>query len=139
MNQKIDEEITLAKAMETVGIDASNARERAAEVRRNAKQWLDRVPAPAKLKNFVLHFVNATTDLDIPVMDLAILVGAVAYVVLPFDLIPDLIPLLGWGDDATVVALALKTLRKQWKRASGKGEGVVIDPASGTPPHSSSP
>ncbi|MFN8544633.1 MAG: DUF1232 domain-containing protein [Candidatus Binatia bacterium] len=36
----------------------------------------------------------------------AMLVGAVAYVVVPFDLLPDTIPLLGEVDDVVVLAAA---------------------------------
>jgi uncharacterized membrane protein YkvA (DUF1232 family) len=132
----MSDKITLAKAMEKVGIDSKNARERAAGVRRNAKKWLDRAPAPTGLKNFVLQFVNAATDMDIPAVDLAIVVAAVAYVIMPLDFIPDFIPLLGWGDDATIAAIALKTLQRHWKRSSVPGhqdDAVVIETTSRTP------
>jgi uncharacterized membrane protein YkvA (DUF1232 family) len=36
------------------------------------------------------------------------LVGALAYFVLPFDFVPDLLPLLGFADDAAVLATALR-------------------------------
>jgi uncharacterized membrane protein YkvA (DUF1232 family) len=36
------------------------------------------------------------------------LVGALAYFVLPFDFVPDLLPLLGFTDDAAVLATALR-------------------------------
>jgi uncharacterized membrane protein YkvA (DUF1232 family) len=36
------------------------------------------------------------------------LVGALAYFVLPTDAVPDLLPLLGYGDDALVLVTALK-------------------------------
>ena len=39
-----------------------------------------------------------------------LLVGVVAYLAFPFDLIPDFIPVLGQLDDALVVALALRAL-----------------------------
>jgi uncharacterized membrane protein YkvA (DUF1232 family) len=38
----------------------------------------------------------------------AALVGALAYFVLPFDAIPDMMPLLGFADDAAVLATALR-------------------------------
>jgi uncharacterized membrane protein YkvA (DUF1232 family) len=40
----------------------------------------------------------------------ATLVGALAYFVLPIDVIPDALPLMGFTDDAAVLALALKTV-----------------------------
>lgn len=39
-----------------------------------------------------------------------LLLGLVAYVALPFDLIPDFIPVVGQLDDALVVALVLRSL-----------------------------
>jgi uncharacterized membrane protein YkvA (DUF1232 family) len=38
----------------------------------------------------------------------AALVGALAYFVLPFDVIPDMMPVLGFTDDAAVLATAIK-------------------------------
>jgi uncharacterized membrane protein YkvA (DUF1232 family) len=38
----------------------------------------------------------------------AALIGALAYFVLPFDVIPDMLPVLGFTDDAAVLATALK-------------------------------
>jgi uncharacterized membrane protein YkvA (DUF1232 family) len=36
------------------------------------------------------------------------LIGALAYFVLPIDAIPDILPAIGFGDDAAVLATALK-------------------------------
>ena len=38
----------------------------------------------------------------------AALAGAIAYFVLPFDFIPDMLPVLGFTDDAAVLATAIK-------------------------------
>jgi uncharacterized membrane protein YkvA (DUF1232 family) len=38
----------------------------------------------------------------------AALLGAVAYFILPFDFVPDMLPLLGFTDDAAVLATALR-------------------------------
>ncbi len=50
------------------------------------------------------------TDKATPLRAKAILAAAVAYFVLPFDFIPDLIPGLGFTDDFAVITIALKTL-----------------------------
>jgi uncharacterized membrane protein YkvA (DUF1232 family) len=36
------------------------------------------------------------------------LIGALAYFVLPADAVPDILPVLGYADDATVVAATLR-------------------------------
>lgn len=36
-----------------------------------------------------------------------ILLGAIAYFVMPFDAIPDILPLIGFSDDAAVIAAAI--------------------------------
>jgi len=41
---------------------------------------------------------------------------AIAYVIFPFDLIPDFIPVLGWLDDAAVIFLLFKALHKETQR-----------------------
>ncbi len=38
----------------------------------------------------------------------ATLLGAIAYFVLPFDFVPDVMPLLGFTDDAAVLAAAIR-------------------------------
>jgi uncharacterized membrane protein YkvA (DUF1232 family) len=38
----------------------------------------------------------------------AALLGAIAYFILPFDFVPDILPILGYGDDAAILATALR-------------------------------
>ena len=47
-------------------------------------------------------------DRQTPLQVKAVLVGAIAYFVLPTDLIPDYIPVIGYTDDAAVLATAIK-------------------------------
>lgn len=42
----------------------------------------------------------------------AILMGALAYFVLPFDAVPDFLALFGFADDAAVIYAAVKTVAK---------------------------
>lgn len=42
--------------------------------------------------------------------------GALAYVVLPTDLVPDFIPMLGWVDDAMVLKLVMDSAKGEIKR-----------------------
>jgi len=43
----------------------------------------------------------------------AVIAGALAYVVLPFDVIPDFLPGIGFIDDAFVIATVMKQLKEE--------------------------
>ena len=47
-------------------------------------------------------------DRNTPLQIKAALLGALAYFVLPFDFIPDMLPFVGYTDDAAVLAAAIK-------------------------------
>jgi uncharacterized membrane protein YkvA (DUF1232 family) len=51
-----------------------------------------------------------TADPDLPRGVRVRLVLLFAYLALPFDLVPDFIPVLGYADDAIIVALALRSV-----------------------------
>lgn len=64
------------------------------------------------------------------------LLGAIAYFVLPFDFIPDLLPVLGFTDDAAILATAIRMVssyirpdhREAAKAAMARGlEGVDLN------------
>jgi uncharacterized membrane protein YkvA (DUF1232 family) len=63
-----------------------------------------RVPFAEELLAAYYCAFDRTTPLQVK----ATLVGAIAYFVLPFDAIPDVLPVLGFTDDAAVLATALK-------------------------------
>jgi len=46
-------------------------------------------------------------DRQTPMQVRAVLIGAIAYFVVPTDLVPDYIPMIGYTDDAAVLATAL--------------------------------
>ena len=48
---------------------------------------------------------------EVPFATIAAIVGALAYVLSPIDVIPDFIPVLGYLDDAAVLALCLKLVK----------------------------
>ncbi|MGW4577535.1 DUF1232 domain-containing protein [Rhodococcus sp. YH1] len=57
---------------------------------------------------------------------------ALGYLLLPFDLVPDFVPILGYADDAVIVALALRSvirragagaLEKHWP---GTADGLAV-------------
>lgn len=94
----------------------------------------------------------AATDPATPFRAKAVLMGALAYFIMPVDALPDFIALLGYTDDATVLLLALRTVRdhltpahrdraRAWlvSHRTGPtssrevGVGPVIDNATGRP------
>jgi len=48
--------------------------------------------------------------------NLSVLVGTIIYVVSPLDAVPDIIPVLGWLDDVTIVTYSLSKLTEEIKR-----------------------
>lgn len=53
-----------------------------------------------------------STDPDVPRGVRVRLVLLVGYLVMPLDLVPDVIPVVGYADDAVIVALALRSVVK---------------------------
>ena len=49
---------------------------------------------------------------NVPVQNLVMIVGAIIYILNPFDLIPDWIAGLGFADDAVVLAFAVRRTRQ---------------------------
>jgi uncharacterized membrane protein YkvA (DUF1232 family) len=62
------------------------------------------------------------------------LIGALAYFVLPFDFIPDMLPLVGFTDDAAVLATAMVAVHitPQHREAARR----ALARAAAPPPHS---
>ncbi len=74
----------------------------------------------------LISLVKAYVDkeyIDIPIGTIIAIVGALIYVLSPIDLIPDAIPVIGYIDDAAVLAFAYKLVHddvteyKEWKEA----------------------
>lgn len=57
------------------------------------------------MKAFLAYHI--AMDSNTPVWVKTALAGSLAYLVSPIDVVPDVIPLLGYSDDATVVGAAL--------------------------------
>jgi uncharacterized membrane protein YkvA (DUF1232 family) len=64
-------------------------------------------------------FRRLLTDPRVPWRRKVALAAAIAYLAMPFDLVPDFIPLAGQLDDAVIVALALRGVLR------GAGEYLV--------------
>lgn len=60
------------------------------------------------IPNMVKLLYRLVKDELVPAGEKAILLGAIAYVVSPWDLVPDFIPFLGQVDDLLLICLVLK-------------------------------
>ena len=62
----------------------------------------------AKLVYYVLILYYVMKEPGVPLSTKAEIAGALAYVIIPVDLIPDFIPVAGYTDDMAAVVAALK-------------------------------
>jgi uncharacterized membrane protein YkvA (DUF1232 family) len=83
---------------------ASNERELQRRFWRKLRALAARLPFAEDL--LAAHY--CAFDRQTPLRVKAVLVGALAYFVLPSDIIPDVLPLIGYTDDAAVLAAAIK-------------------------------
>jgi uncharacterized membrane protein YkvA (DUF1232 family) len=70
---------------------------------RQLRKFVGRIP----FAEDVVATYYCAFDSQTPLAARAVLLGAVAYFVTPLDMIPDFIPVLGFTDDATVLATAI--------------------------------
>jgi uncharacterized membrane protein YkvA (DUF1232 family) len=84
------------------------------------------------IPNMLLLCLRLLADPRVPKVERALVGGAIAYAIIPFDLIPDMIPFVGQVDDAYLIALTLlrlmertdpKVVREHW---SGGGDVVEL-------------
>lgn len=68
--------------------------------------------AVRELPNFVRLLYGLITDPRVETLDKLLVAGAVAYVLIPENVFPDFIPLIGEVDDVFVLVLALRQLMK---------------------------
>ena len=94
--------------------------------------------ARRRLKNLLLFIPNMLLlsarlmkDSRVPATERALVAGAIIYAIIPFDLIPDMIPFVGQIDDAYLISLTLlrlmertdaKVVREHWN-----GGGDVVE------------
>lgn len=62
------------------------------------------------IPDFVKLLYRLFTDSRVPTAEKAMLIGTIAYVISPIDLLPDFIPFLGQVDDLYLVAIVLLRL-----------------------------
>jgi uncharacterized membrane protein YkvA (DUF1232 family) len=89
------------------GFDERGARNEE-RVRRDFWRKAARVAAKLPFAEDLLAAYYCAFDQTTPFQVRAALVGALAYFVLPFDFVPDVLPLLGFTDDAAILLTALR-------------------------------
>ena len=82
------------------------------------------------LPDFFILVCRLAVDKRVPAKQKLMVTGIIAYLIMPFDLIPDFIPIIGYVDDLVLAVLGLnlilneldpKVLRDNWS-----GEGDVL-------------
>jgi uncharacterized membrane protein YkvA (DUF1232 family) len=98
--------------------------EMAAQMKSRMKNLLMFVP------NMVLLCGRLLKDPRVPRTEKALVAGAIIYALIPFDLIPDMIPFVGQLDDAYLIALTLLRLVDRTDpmvlRAHWNGGGDIV-------------
>ena len=85
------------------------------------------VSALKELPNFLRLLGGLLSDRRVSNTDKLLVAGAVAYVLLPMDFIPDFVPFIGEVDDLFVLVLALQRL------IANAGRAVILDHWMGDP------
>ncbi len=80
-----------------------------------------------QIPNYLKLLTGLMTDRRVSSFDKLLVGGAIAYILLPFDLIPDFLPFFGQVDDVFVLVLALQRL------IGNAGRAVVGDHWAGAP------
>jgi uncharacterized membrane protein YkvA (DUF1232 family) len=83
------------------------------------------------IPNMVLLSARLLADARVPKTEKVLVAGAIVYALMPFDLIPDMLPFVGQIDDAYLVALTLLRLADrtdpQIVREHWSGGGDVVE------------
>src|SRR5215468_4218402 len=99
----------MAAAEQSVGFEpADRLAEDRETVRRRFWRKLKRVVAHLPFAEDLLAAYYCAFDKQTPRHVQASLLGAIAYFILPFDVVPDMLPMLGFTDDAAVLATAIR-------------------------------
>jgi len=78
------------------------------EVRRGFWRKLRRLAAQLPFAEDLIAAHYCAFDRQTPFKVKTVLIGALAYFLLPTDVIPDILPVIGYTDDAAVLAAAIK-------------------------------
>ena len=81
----------------------------------------------SELPRFLRLLWGLVMDPRVAMVDKALVAGAIAYIVMPIDLVPDFIPFLGEVDDVYLLVLALRRLMQN------AGRTVLLSHWTGNP------
>jgi uncharacterized membrane protein YkvA (DUF1232 family) len=84
-------------------------------LRRQFWRKIKREVASVPFLEDVLTAHYCALDRNTPVHVKAVLVGAIVYFVVPDDLVPDYLPIIGYADDAAVIGMAIKMMSSHIK------------------------
>ncbi len=95
-----------------VKFDPIRLRREQARVRLGFWPKLKRLAASLPFSRDLLAAYYCAGDGDTPLYVKAVLTSALAYFVIPADMIPDFLAGIGYTDDATVLSAAMETMRR---------------------------
>ena len=72
------------------------------------KGFASKIGAQGVYIAFILYYV--LIDSETPTRQKGVILGALGYLILPLDLVPDLVPILGFSDDLAALSAALKMI-----------------------------
>ena len=119
----------------------ANNKRKFAETLRKARKTIEKLhnlPRCETLSRNLCNICDLLADYidgsyrNFPLSTVVMLLGGVLWAVIPFDTIPDMIPILGWIDDAAVIAGIVMTAQKdindylEWKKNQPVVEGDCI-------------
>ena len=99
------------------------------EVRVKAGFWpkLGRVAARIPFANQAVSVYYAARDPETPMAAKGIMLGALAYFVMPVDAIPDVLAGIGFTDDAAVITAVIATLGANIKKRHREAAEKALD------------
>lgn len=130
MLNKPDEEFVKEGAQKVTDKDLEKVVNKSEEIRKkfNTKGPLARFVEDGKLLIAVIKDYSSGKYRQIPYGAIASIVFSLIYVFNPFDLMPDMLPLIGQVDDVAVMGACLMLVEqdlhkyKDWKQIQGKSE-----------------
>ena len=105
-----------------------------AGLRRKFWRWALREAANIPFLEQALTAHYCAFDRHTPLYVKVVLIGAITYFIVPDDVIPDYIPLIGYADDAAVLAAALKLMSSHIKPEHREAARATLDRLRGDAP-----